>query len=63
MVIIHVAISNISCRRIFSESFEYVPDAKIRSTLVVAPLFSAQLYDQNAINDIKISLSRPADRM
>jgi hypothetical protein len=50
-----------SFRKIFFESFEYVPDAKIRCLLVTAPLISPSDYDQYAMEEMKVCLEKPAN--
>lgn len=49
-------------RKIFSESFEYTPDSKIRCLIVAASLTSPNDYDRFALQEIRLCLQTPSNR-
>ncbi|KIM33965.1 hypothetical protein M408DRAFT_18934 [Serendipita vermifera MAFF 305830] len=48
-------------QRVFHESFEYTPDARVRSMIVVAPLVAPNDYDSYAMQEIASCLARPSN--
>jgi len=50
-----------SSRRVFHESFEFIPEAKIHCMVIIAPLIAPDDYDSYAMQEILMCLSKPRD--
>ncbi|PVG01918.1 hypothetical protein CPB86DRAFT_811832 [Serendipita vermifera] len=48
-------------QKVFAESFDFLPDAKIKCLIVLAPLFSLSSQDDYAVNEIATCIAKPTN--